>query len=159
MVAIDYDPFALGYVASLARPGGNITGIFFQQIELVVKRLQLMKDAFPDLQAVTVFWDSVSADQWRAVQPAAATLGLRVAGVALNEQPHDYERALSQVQPDQRGMLYVLSSPVFFPNRQRLAELAIRHPLSHRNQAPPLASRGDLDAIRNEREHRPCAME
>jgi putative tryptophan/tyrosine transport system substrate-binding protein len=85
MIAIDYDPFALGYAASLARPGGNITGVFFQQIELVGKRLQLVKDAFPDLQALTVFWDSVSADQWRAVQISAATLGLRVEGVALNE--------------------------------------------------------------------------
>jgi putative ABC transport system substrate-binding protein len=127
MVAIDYDPLALGYVASLARPGGNITGLFFQQIELVVKRLQLMKDAFPGLQAATVFWDAVSADQWRAVQDAAAPLGLRVAGVALDAQPHDYERALAQVPPEYQRMLYVLSSPVFFPNRQRLGEFAIRH--------------------------------
>lgn len=61
MVAIDYDPLALGYVASIARPGGNITGLFFQQIELVVNRLQIMKDAFP-AAATTVFWDAVSAD-------------------------------------------------------------------------------------------------
>src|SRR5262245_63509026 len=51
MVAIDYDPLASGYVASLARPGGRITGIFLQQIDLAVKRAQLMKDAFPDMRA------------------------------------------------------------------------------------------------------------
>jgi putative tryptophan/tyrosine transport system substrate-binding protein len=61
MTAVDYDPFVRGYVASLARPGGNVTGVFFQQIELTVKRLQLLKDAFPDLKTATVFWDQGSA--------------------------------------------------------------------------------------------------
>jgi hypothetical protein len=45
MTAIDYDPLALGYLKSLARPGGNVTGIFFQQIELTTKRLQVVTDA------------------------------------------------------------------------------------------------------------------
>jgi putative ABC transport system substrate-binding protein len=48
MIAIDYDPLARGYVTSLARPSGNITGVVFQQIELVAKRNQLIKDGFPD---------------------------------------------------------------------------------------------------------------
>jgi putative tryptophan/tyrosine transport system substrate-binding protein len=51
MVAIDYDPIALGYVAGLARPGKNVTGLFSQQIELTAKRLQLLKDAFPELKS------------------------------------------------------------------------------------------------------------
>src|SRR5262249_23673889 len=75
MIAIDYDPFAHGYVTSLARPSGNITGIFLRQIELTVKRLQLVKDAFPDMQAATVFWDRISADQWEAARDASAKLG------------------------------------------------------------------------------------
>ena len=48
MLAIEYDPIARGYVTSLARPTGNITGIFLQQIELAEKRVQILKDAFPD---------------------------------------------------------------------------------------------------------------
>jgi putative ABC transport system substrate-binding protein len=47
MIAVDYDPFARGYVQNLARPGGTVTGVFFQQIELAMKRLQLMKEALP----------------------------------------------------------------------------------------------------------------
>src|SRR5262249_34810794 len=47
MVALDFDPFALGYVTSLARPTGNVTGLFLQQIELSAKRVQLARDAFP----------------------------------------------------------------------------------------------------------------
>jgi putative tryptophan/tyrosine transport system substrate-binding protein len=63
MIAIDYDPFASGYVTSLAKPTGNITGLFLQQIELTAKRLQLLKSELPDLKAVTVFWDQITADQ------------------------------------------------------------------------------------------------
>jgi len=57
MIAIDYDPFARGYVTSLARPSGNVTGVFFQQIELAAKRIQLVKDTFPDVPGATMFWD------------------------------------------------------------------------------------------------------
>jgi putative ABC transport system substrate-binding protein len=64
MTAIDYDPLARGYVANLARPTDNVTGIVFQQIELVTKRLQVVVEAFPELRAATVFWDAASADQW-----------------------------------------------------------------------------------------------
>jgi putative tryptophan/tyrosine transport system substrate-binding protein len=53
MIAVDFDPFARGYVKSLARPGGNITGLFFQQPDLAVKRAQLLRDAFPALSGVT----------------------------------------------------------------------------------------------------------
>ena len=128
MVAVDYDPFLSGYVTSLARPTGNVTGIFFQQIDLTAKRLQLVKDAFPDVKAVTVFWDRISADQWRATQSAAPALGLRLAGVEFREQPYDYERALAQVPAEHRGALIVLTSPVFaVPNRPRLPDFALRH--------------------------------
>src|SRR5262249_43263128 len=57
MIAIDYDPLARGYVTSLARPSGNVTGVVFQQIELAAKRIQLIKDGFPDRLAATMFWD------------------------------------------------------------------------------------------------------
>ena len=127
MIAIDYDPLALGYVMSLARPGGNITGLFLQQIELAAKRVQLMKDAFPDRQAATMFWDAASADQWQATQDAAATLGLRVAGIELREPPYDYERAFAQSPPDHRNELLVMTSAFFYLDRARLAELVLRH--------------------------------
>ena len=127
MIAIDYDPFARGYVASLARPSGNVTGVFFQQIELAAKRIQLVRDAFPDISAATTFWDRLSADQWQAAQRAAATLGLRLSGIELREPPYDYERALHEAPPDHRGMIIVATSPFFFRDRARIADLAFRH--------------------------------
>ena len=89
MVAVDYDPLVHGYVTSLARPTGNVTGLFLQQIELTAKRLQLLKSAFPDMQALTVFWDRTCFDQWEAAQGAASTLGLGLAGVDLGVPPFD----------------------------------------------------------------------
>jgi len=127
MVAIDYDPFARGYLTSLARPSGNVTGVVFQQIELAAKRIQLVKDAFPDMPAATMFWDRLSADQWQAAENVAGTLGLRLSGIELHEPPYDYERALDQAPPDHRGMLIIPTSPFFFRDRARLADFALRH--------------------------------
>ena len=78
MIAVDYDPIALGYVRSLANPGGNITGVVFQQPELAVKRMQIMKEALPGITSATVVWDTASADQRNEVHRAAAELSLQL---------------------------------------------------------------------------------
>src|SRR5436190_16255708 len=127
MIAIDYDPLARGYVTSLARPSGNLTGVVFQQIELAAKRIQLIKDGFPDRLAATMFWDMLSADQWEAARSTAAMLGLQLSGIELHEPPYDYEAALYQAPLDHRGMLMVPTSPFFFLDRDRLADFALRH--------------------------------
>ena len=127
MIAIDYDPLARGYVTSLAQPTGNVTGLSFQQIEVAAKRVQIIKEAFPDLRGVTVFWDTGSADQWHAMQDAAGRLGLRLSGIEMHEPPYDYERAITQVLPDHRAGLIVPTSPFFFRDRTRLADFALRH--------------------------------
>ena len=62
MVAIDYDPIALGYVAGLARPGGHITGVVFQQVELAAKRLEFLKEVLPQVTQVAVLWPPFAAD-------------------------------------------------------------------------------------------------
>ena len=122
MVAIDYDPIHSGYVSNLARPTGNVTGLFFEQIELAAKRIQVLKDAFPAMPAATVFWDEISADQWKATKESAEKFGLQVAGVELRERPYDYERALVQAPSTHRGFLIVMTSPYFAADRTRLVE-------------------------------------
>jgi len=114
-------------VKSLAKPGGNVTGVFLQQVELAGKRLQVLKDGFSDMLTATVFWDRISADQWQAALGAGAGLGLRLAGVELREQPYNYERALSQVPLGFRKNIVVMSSPFFFSDRRRLADFALRN--------------------------------
>jgi putative tryptophan/tyrosine transport system substrate-binding protein len=130
MVAIEYDPLALGYVKSLSRPGGNATGVYLQQIELARKRLQLLTDALPGVQTATMFWDSGSEDQWKTTSSAAAAFGLRLAGVELREQPYDYESALARAPPDHRSALIVSVSSQFYRDRQRLVDFALRHKIA-----------------------------
>jgi len=130
IVAVDYDPLALGYVKSLARPGGNVTGLYLQQLDLAKKRVELLTQALPSVHAATVFWDSVSENQWKATSSAAAGFGLQLAGVELRDQPYDYEKALAQAPPDNRGVVIFPTSPVFFRDRQRLADFALRHKIA-----------------------------
>lgn len=124
MIAIDFDPVSLGLVADLGRPGGNVTGIHFQRVEITGKRLQLLKDAFPETQRAVVFWDRQSGDQWAAAEAAARPLGLRLNGVQFAAPPYDYESARIDVERGRRGVLFVLGSPFFFVDRGRLAEFA-----------------------------------
>jgi putative tryptophan/tyrosine transport system substrate-binding protein len=130
MIALDYDPIAHGYVASLARPGGRITGLFVQQIELTVKRLQFFKEAVPDFNSAVVFYDAVSRDQWNAAEAASGKLGLRLSGIDMLDPPYDYDRALAEAPPDNRKNLFMPTSPVFFNDRERLAKFALRNRLS-----------------------------
>ena len=127
MVAVDYDPIARGYVTNLARPAGNITGTYFQSTELAGKRLQLMKEAVPEMAAATVLWDQAAADNWVAMQAAAPRLGVRVTGVEFRERPYDYERAFANVPPADRTVLIAGGSPFFYQDRAILAEFALRH--------------------------------
>jgi ABC-type uncharacterized transport system substrate-binding protein len=127
MVAVDYDPLELGYVGSLARPTGNVTGVFFRQIELSMKRFQVMKEAFPSMQAATVLWDHLSVDQWQAIRDITGPIGARLVGIELRDQPYDYEWAIAQTPSDHRRFLIVMASPIFFRDRDRIAETAIRH--------------------------------
>jgi putative tryptophan/tyrosine transport system substrate-binding protein len=126
-VAQNYDPVALGYVASLARPVGNITGIVALQVEISVKRLQLLKDAFTDTRSATVFWDRFTADPWRAVENASAGMEMRLHGVEFRDPPYDYERALDGVPAEARHVLFALHSVLFYADRDRLVAFALRN--------------------------------
>jgi putative tryptophan/tyrosine transport system substrate-binding protein len=129
MVAIDYDPVALGYVSGLARPGGNVTGVFLQQLELGGKRTELVKEAIPNLARAVLFWDAISADQVKAAELAAASLGITTVLTELRNPPYDYQAALSQIGSAPAEALLVLSSPFFFRDRSSLAETAMRYRL------------------------------
>jgi putative ABC transport system substrate-binding protein len=130
MVAIDYDPLAKGYIASLARPGGNVTGVFFEQIELAAKRLDLFKQTVPDLLRAAMLWDEISADQYEASLKAAAALGIPTVSLEFGDTPYDYERALADAGVGAGDGLIVMTSPIFtVADRQRLAAVALLHRL------------------------------
>jgi putative ABC transport system substrate-binding protein len=129
MQANDYDPLALGYVASLARPGGNVTGVFLQQIELTPKRLQLLTQTVPDLARVVVLWDRLSADQFEAARSAAQGLKITLDEIECTDPPYDYERMLAGVDGGHRDVLLQTTSPLLFQDRQRFPTIALDHRL------------------------------
>jgi len=129
MVAVDYDPIARGYVAGLARPGGNITGVFLQQVELSAKRIEIMKETFPRVTRAAAFWDVFSADQFKAATTAARSVGIQLDSVELKNAPYDYEAAFATALQSRPGGLFVCVSPEFFRDRNRIAKLAVEHRL------------------------------
>jgi hypothetical protein len=75
-LAVDFDPLAKGYVASLSHPGGNVTGIFVRQLELAAKRVEIAREAFPRATVVGIAFDTVSREQRDTAAEAAHKLGL-----------------------------------------------------------------------------------
>jgi putative tryptophan/tyrosine transport system substrate-binding protein len=129
MIAVNFDPIARHYIASLARPGGNVTGVFFQSVELVQKQLDLLKQALPGKTQATALYDELSADQFKAAKQAAERLNLEFHGIKLENPPYDFDAAfrfLAQRLPD---MLLVLSSAHFTKSAPHIARLAIQRHL------------------------------
>jgi len=126
MSARDYDPIALGYVAGLARPGGNITGVVQQRLELIAKQLELLKEALPTVTRVAVLWDDASADQRRAAEAAARPLGVQLQPLELRHPPYEFADAFAAAAQGQAEALLVLNSPIFFMQREQIADLVAK---------------------------------
>jgi putative tryptophan/tyrosine transport system substrate-binding protein len=97
-LAIDFDPAAKGYVASMMRPGGNVSGIFVHQIELAAKRIELLREVFPSARRVGLLWDASSRDQAEAAAEAAKTLGFAPLLIEVTGEPPDYAAALHAME-------------------------------------------------------------
>jgi putative ABC transport system substrate-binding protein len=123
------DPVTLGFVPSLARPGGNMTGVASQFEELIAKQLQLLKEAIPNLARVVFLYRPESpAAVLTAAETAARTLGLtaralNVAGVA------EFENAFKVARSEHAGAIHVLPSPYFETQHAKLIELAAQYRL------------------------------
>ncbi len=129
MVAIDYDPVATGHIASLARPGGRITGVSQQQLELPAKRLELLKELVPKAKRIAVFSDTATTGQLKAVQAGAKRLGVALQVVEFKRAPYDYDSAFAESVRAKAEALLVLTSGFFVPARRQIPELALKHRL------------------------------
>ena len=129
VMAINFDPIARGYVSSLARPGGNVTGIFLRQPELAQKQLELLTEAFPQRTKVVALYDALSADQFMAAKRVGEVMKLEIRGLKLENPPYDFDAAFRVLGQDPSLMLLVLSSPHFTPSQSRIAALAIEQRL------------------------------
>jgi putative tryptophan/tyrosine transport system substrate-binding protein len=127
LLAIDFDPLARGYVASLAHPGGNITGIFVPQLELARKRIELARELLPQATGIGILWDASSRDQAMAAGEAARAMGFEPRLIEVTDQPPDYAAAFARM-PDAGGEPVVVpASPVFLRDRAEIEKVAREH--------------------------------
>jgi ABC-type uncharacterized transport system substrate-binding protein len=126
------DPIGLGHVASLARPGGNITGLSMLLTELAVKELEILKEAVPQGFRFGVVWNPTTPSHvpaLRAVENAGKTLGIELYEVPMRTIEESEQAFESMTRAQVAGFL-VLASPAAYSERgARLGELALKHRL------------------------------
>jgi len=128
------DPVGSGLGTSLARPGGNVTGLSMLAPELVGKCLELLTQAVPGVSRVAVLWhpgalgERTSKDMLKEAEVAARALGVRLQFVEARG-PAYFDRAFSDMTKARAGALTVLTSNMFFIERRRLVDLAAKHRL------------------------------
>jgi putative tryptophan/tyrosine transport system substrate-binding protein len=151
VVPVMGDPVADGLVASLAHPGGNITGLTFLGPELVSKRLGLLKQALPNASRVAALWHSgaygerTTREMLQATDAAARTLAVELQLVEVRGVD-EFNRAFSAMTGNRADALIVLPSPLLFNERKNIVDLAMKHRLPSISMAREFAELGGLMA-------------
>src|SRR5437867_7187355 len=128
------DPVRSGLVTSLARPGGNVTGLSGLAPELVGKRLELLKQAVPGVSRVAALWhpgdygERTETEMRREADVAARALGVRLQVVAARG-PEDFDRAFSDMARARADAVTVQSTNIFIIEKRRLVDLAAKNRL------------------------------
>jgi putative ABC transport system substrate-binding protein len=125
------DPVASGLVSSLARPGGNVTGLSLMVPELGGKRLQLLKEILPGLSRVAVLWNAASPYASlvvRETEATATTLGVQLQSLVVRG-PDDFEGALAAAVTGRAGGLTVVEDPLTITKRKQIVDFAAKNRL------------------------------
>ncbi len=125
------DPVAIGIVDSLARPGGNVTGLSQMTPDVAGKRLELLKEIAPNMSSVFVLLnpdDPISVLGWNEIQPSAQKLGVGAHSVDVRNTA-DLERAFDEVTRARADALAVMPNPIFVTNLKRIADFALQNKL------------------------------
>lgn len=146
MVADNADPVAVGYIASLAHPGGNVTGLTGLSPAVTQKRLQLLGEAVPSLTRVGMLRNPASQDRdllWSETESAARTLGLELRALDVRTA-EDFESAFDLASREHIQGIVVVRDPLVTTNRQRIADLAARRRLPAMYASPEFVAVGGL---------------
>jgi putative tryptophan/tyrosine transport system substrate-binding protein len=131
VMASDADPVGNGFVASLARPGGNITGLVNLLTGLSGKRLELLKETIPGISRVGIVWNPEnpsSVSGFRETEEAAQALAMRLQSLEVRGA-EDFVGAFQAASKERARALTVVSDSLMFSNRRRLLDLAAKHRL------------------------------
>jgi putative ABC transport system substrate-binding protein len=141
------DPVRLGYVASLARPGGNMTGINFFSAELAAKRLELLRELVPAATRVAILINPVNAaiveTTLRDVEPAARTMGLQIQVVRASTS-REINAAFATIARERSDALFVGNDPFLTSRRAQFATMAARHAIPMSSGSREVVEAGGL---------------
>jgi ABC-type uncharacterized transport system substrate-binding protein len=141
------DPVRLGYVASLARPGGNLTGINFFNGELVAKRLELLRELVPAVTRVAVLVNPTNVfmtdTTLRDVEPAARAMGLQIQVVEASTS-REISAAFAMIVRERSDALFVSNDPFLTSRRVQFATLAARHAIPMSSGSREVVEAGGL---------------
>ena len=131
VVALMGDPVEMGLVASLARPGGNLTGMSGQTAEVSGKLLELLKEAVPQASRVAVLWNAANPNkvhEWQETQRAAQALGVTLQSVELRT-PDDFEHAFATLTRERPDALITLMEGLTIAHRRQIVDFTTQHRL------------------------------
>jgi putative ABC transport system substrate-binding protein len=146
VMSVVIDPLGSGLVASLARPGGNVTGITVMASDIVGKQLELLKQAVPEVSRVAILWNPAnpgSAPQLREADAAARALGVRLQAVEARD-PQGIDRAFAAMTRERAGALVVLPDAIFGNQSKQIADLAAKSRLPSICGIPEYGEAGGL---------------
>ena len=146
VMAASGDAVATGLVASLARPGGNVTGLTALARELSGKRLELLKEAVPGLSRVAVLWNAANPDKARDLEEtlvAARALGLQLQSLEARG-PNDFESAFRAANSKRGGALFTLTDTLTITHQSRIVDLATKRGLPTLFQTRDFVDAGGL---------------
>jgi putative tryptophan/tyrosine transport system substrate-binding protein len=129
VMAVVADPVASGFVASLPRPGGNITGLTLLSQELSAKRMEILKQAVPRLARLAILWNPANpshAPSLKETEVPAKTLGVELRKLEVRQRDAIGPAFAAMVKAGDSAV-FVLDDPLFFEQRELIADLALRH--------------------------------
>ncbi|HZP38726.1 MAG TPA: ABC transporter substrate-binding protein [Methylomirabilota bacterium] len=129
VMALVGDADGIGLIESLARPGGNVTGVTDQSVELSAKRLEILKEAIPKATRIAVLWNADDRGmtlRFREVEKAAQALHVSVQPLGVRE-PDDFDTAFTAMVNSRPDALFLVTDALTLLNRKRVIEFAAQH--------------------------------
>jgi putative ABC transport system substrate-binding protein len=137
------DPAASGMIDSYRHPGSNVTGIYARELEVVGKRLELLKEALPHVKYIAAFWDRYSRFKLDELKASAASLGIVVHPIEVNA-PYDFDTAFKTAKQKRADAAMILLTYAFYVRREQVAAAPQRAGLPTMHDKSDMVKAGGL---------------